>query len=189
MLPDFAFSRPASVRSSVVFPIPLWPITATTSPADSETLTLSRMRMRPYPETRLSATMTAGAKIDLPDHRVCDHVLHRILDENPTLMKHRNDPGDHADELHIVLDDNEAGADVDGPQQRDGALDLVGGHAGCGLIEQDQLRVLRHRHADLDPLPLAVSEGADVPLCPRGEAELHQQLIGNSGGPARTEAS
>src|ERR1700758_493507 len=138
---------------------------------------------------RPSAAWTAGAKRDLPDHGVCKHVLHRILDEDPTLMKHRDDPGDHADELHIVLDDDEAGADVDSPQQRDGALDLVGGHAGRGLIEQDQLRVLRHRHADLDPLPLAVSEGSDVPPCQRGEAELHQQLIGNSSGPTRTEAS
>src|SRR5262249_23555411 len=57
---------------------------------------------------------TAGAKIDLPDHGACEHVLHGILNEDPTLMKHGDDPGDHADELHIVLDDDEAGADVDG---------------------------------------------------------------------------
>src|SRR6516225_7625595 len=104
-------------------------------------------------------------------------------------MKHRDDPGNHADELHIVLDDDEASADVDGPQQRYGAFDLVGGHAGRGLIEQDQLGVLRHRHADLDPLPFAVSEGSDVPPCQCGKAELHQQLIGNSSGPASTETS
>jgi len=69
---------------------------------------------------------------------------------------------DHSNELHIVLDNNEAGIDVDRAQQISGALHLIGGHPGRGLVEEYQFWPLRDDHTYLDPLPLAVGQHAHL---------------------------
>ena len=60
---------------------------------------------------------------------------------------------------------------VDLLEQLGGLLGLGVGHAGDRLVDQQQLRVLREQHADLEPLLLAVRQAA-------GEAVAHARRGG-----------
>ena len=59
-------------------------------------------------------------------------------------------------EVHVMLDDNNGMMLRDFLQHDRGLRCLRVGHAGHGLIKQNQFRVLREQHADLQPLFLAV---------------------------------
>ena len=63
-----------------------------------------------------------------------------------------------AHELHVVLDDDHGVVLGDLLQQLGGLLRLGVGHAGDRLVDEQQLRVLREQHADLEPLLLAVAD-------------------------------
>jgi hypothetical protein len=122
----------------------------------------------------------AGAKVDLPDDTAIEHTLHRAFDEYSPLMKDGNNAANHFDELHVVLDDDEAGIEIYRAQQIDRPFNFVGGHPGRWLIKQYEFRLLRNHHADLDPLPLTVRERSDFATGDRLEAELGQQTLGHS---------
>ena len=52
-----------------------------------------------------------------------------------------------------------------------GAGGFLVGHARGGLIDQQQLGILREQHADLQPLLLAVGERAGFPIALRDEID------------------
>src|SRR6185312_649788 len=145
--------------------------------------------MRPYPATRPSACSAAGTKINLPDPGVGENVLHSVLDENTPLMKHGDGASDLLDELHVVLDDDDAGLAIDDKEQLGGAFHFIRGHAGGGLIEQHECRVLRDYHADLHPLPFAMRECAYPAAGDRSQAKLDQQFLCTPGSGARIVAT
>ena len=91
-----------------------------------------------------------------------------------------------ADELHIVLDDNNASVAIDFTNERRRPRDLVGRHAGGRLVEQDQLRPPRHDHADVHPLALAVGECSDALLAKLGQRSRSQ--VSRTTDPARQAA-
>ena len=66
-----------------------------------------------------------------------------LLDQHAALVEHGDRLGDHADELHVVLDHDQRAAAVDLADQLASALDLLVGHAGRRLVEQDQVRARR----------------------------------------------
>jgi len=65
-----------------------------------------------------------------------------------------------AHERHVVLDHDHGAVAVDLLEQLGGLRGLDVGHAGDGLIDQQQLRLLRQQHADLEPLLLPMRERA-----------------------------
>jgi hypothetical protein len=67
-------------------------------------------------------------------------------------VHHSHPAGDHADEVHVVLDDDHGGHLVEPLQEPDGLLDLFHRHPGRRLVEQDQGRLADAGHADLQPL-------------------------------------
>src|SRR5215469_13550396 len=99
-------------------------------------------------------------------------------------MEHRYRTGDHLDELHIVLDNDERSPGVDGTEQRNRAFHFIRAHARGRLIEQYEFRILRDHHTDLDPLSLTVRKLAHRAAGNRLEAEVGQQRICQHGGRA-----
>ena len=91
-------------------------------------------------------------------------------------MEHGDRARDGADELHVVLDHQHRAVARDLDQQRAGARGLLLGHAGHRLVHQQQLGVLGHHHADLQPLLLAVGQHAGLPQGLGLEADALQRL-------------
>ena len=71
-------------------------------------------------------------------------------------MEDRHLLGDHLDELHVVLDNNQCA--VAGNRANDfcGPRDLSMGHTCGGLIQQHQPRIACKHHTELQPLALSV---------------------------------
>ena len=68
---------------------------------------------------------------------------------------------DRANELHVVLDDNDSGIGVYFPKQSCRGFSFLVAHAGSGFVQQDKLRSRRKNHCNFNPLPLAMGQSAD----------------------------
>ena len=79
-------------------------------------------------------------------------------------MKHGHLLRDHADELHVVLDDDHRTVAADREDDIRGPLHLLMRHAGRRFVEQHQPRVARQDEAEFQPLPLPVRQMAGEPL-------------------------
>src|SRR6516165_6336811 len=121
--------------------------------------------------------MARASQIDLAHPRITLDLLHHVLDQDASLMEHRNKAIEPADELHVVLHHDDADAAVDVTDEFHGPLDFVGRHPCGWLVQQHQFRVLRHDHANLDPLPHAVSQSADALPRYAAAAEAIQDLL------------
>ncbi len=78
-------------------------------------------------------------------------------------MQHGDFAGDLADEGHVVFDDDDAVLAFEAQQQFAGLVRFLVGHAGSGFVHEQQFRILREQHADLQPLFLAVAQCAGLP--------------------------
>src|ERR1019366_6255724 len=106
------------------------------------------------------------------------------------LVEHRHLRGDHADELHVVLDDDERLAAIDLGDEFGGLVHLLMRHTGGRFIEQYELGIRRQHDAEFNPLPLTVGKLADQAPCRAGEADTLQHLIGHGIGTlARMDAA
>ena len=76
----------------------------------------------------------------------------RVLDQHAALVEHGDLLGDHADELHVVLDDDERLGAVDLAHEFGGLVDLLMRHAGGRLVEQDQLGIGRRARCRARPI-------------------------------------
>ena len=76
-------------------------------------------------------------------------------------MEHRDRSRDLANELHVVLHDNDRGGFVEIEHQCGGAGRLLVAHACRGLVEEHNVRFAHYDHRDFDPLTLPVGEFAD----------------------------
>ena len=91
-------------------------------------------------------------------------------------MKHGNRCAELAHERHVVLDDDNRDAFLmDGVDKRAGGPGFLRPHAGGGLVEQQEDRPHRERHADREPLPLAVRKLSHAAILGAGEVEPLQQ--------------
>ena len=105
-----------------------------------------------------------------------------VLDQHAALVEHGDLLGDHADELHVVLDDDQRLGAVDLAHQLGGLVDLLMRHAGGRLVEQDELGIGRQHEAEFDPLPLTMGELADQALGRAGQADPLQHLVDHALG-------
>ncbi len=76
-----------------------------------------------------------------------------------------------AHESHVVLDHHHRLGLVDLLEQFGGLHGLDVGHAGDRLVDQQQFRLLRQQHADLQPLLLPVRQAAGDARAQRLEAD------------------
>ena len=66
---------------------------------------------------------------------------------------------------------------VDFLQKLGGLVGLDVGHAGDRLVDQQQFRVLRQQHADLEPLLLAVRQASGQPIARVVQADGFQHPL------------
>ena len=102
------------------------------------------------------------------------NMLNRTGIQHASLIQHGQSVADVADEIEIMLDDDEGAALLDRLQQFAGDAALLQAHAAGRLVEQQQLRLACQRHRDLQPLLLAVRQRRRRLEGAVGEPELGQ---------------
>ena len=85
-----------------------------------------------------------------------DHLGARALDDDLAVVQHGDALGKAERGVHVVLDHHDGDVARDGVEQRAHGLALGLGEPGERLVEQQQLRLLRQRHGELEPAALAV---------------------------------
>src|SRR5438105_4857897 len=127
--PPVAGKKPMMVLSSVDLPMPLWPRSPTTSPSPTASVTPCSTGTLPYPPRRSSIWSRAvmpsfpsptpgvgegkshaslpSPQIDVAHGGIVEHLLDRGLDQHPALMEDGHHLRDVADEMHVVLNDDE----------------------------------------------------------------------------------
>src|SRR5437763_10878325 len=159
--PERGLSRPMTLLSSVVLPTPLRPMRHTSCPGPTSRSTPRRISVSPYATCNCSIRsmgLSVLAEIDLDDLGVALDFLHCTLAKYLPLVKHRDLAGDLPDEGHVVVDDDERVFAGHRLKEFAGALGFARRHAGDGLVNQEQLGVLGHEHAQLQPLFFAVRQ-------------------------------
>ena len=112
-----------------------------------------------------------------------DHPLVRrdlidgALRQHRAFMQAGDLDAEFAHEGHVVLDDHDRLFLVDFLQQLRGLMGLDVGHAGDGLVDQQQFRVLRQQHADLQPLLLAVRQASGQAVARVRQADGFQHAL------------
>jgi len=102
-----------------------------------------------------------AADIDVAYNRIGDDVLKRILNQDAPLMEHSHGSRDLANELHVVLDDDDRGGFVQIKHQVGCPGRLLVAHARRGFVEQHDVRFADYDHGDFHPLTLPVGEFSD----------------------------
>src|SRR5690606_1748506 len=121
-------------------------------------------------------------KIDVAHRLIIHHLVDMPLQQDAALMKDRDIGGDGADELHVMLDNDDGGGlqhvadDVRHPP------DLLGRHAGSGFIEQHEPGIADSDDAKLDPLALAMGKAPDIAFRDIAERQPLDHLAGLAAG-------
>src|SRR5206468_11264572 len=154
---------------------PLRPIKLTSSPAPASRSTPQSTWDSPWatssPLMDSISRLAPPPEIDLEDARIALDLLHRPLAENRSLVQDCHLASDLPDERHVVLDDEDRPIGGDRLEQRAGPRSLLVGHARDRFVHEEQLGILRDHHADLEPLLLAVRQGAGQGARPGGELD------------------
>src|ERR1700730_16525411 len=152
-----ASSSPTMVLSSVVLPAPLRPSTATAPRWRAARLTSNTTWLRPYetqsPRTSRKAGSDTG-EIDLLHLAAALHLRDRSTLEHIALIQDGEHVADVADEIEIVLDDDERTAPLDRNQPPAGNAPLLQAHTCGRLVEQQKPWFRCKRHCNLEPLLL-----------------------------------
>ena len=93
-----------------------------------------------------------SAEIDLDHPLIILHLVERSIAENVSLVQNRDLAPELTNENHVVLDDNDRMLPSQTEKKIPSLSRFLVGHAGCRLINQEKLSVLREQHADLEPL-------------------------------------
>src|SRR3954466_4142564 len=117
-------------------------------------------------------------QIDRGHPLIGDDLIDRALREHLAEMQHGHPLGDLTNKGHVVLD-REHGHSlcIQPPHHLAGHLRFLRRHAGGWLVEQQPPRLQGHRHADLQPLLLAVAEIAGGLRLLGDEIEKAEQLF------------
>ena len=110
---------------------------------------------------------------------IVEHGRRIALGDLAAEVQHHNSVGDIHDHAHVVLDhhDGHAALFVEIDDVAGHVLLFFEVHAGHRLIEQDQLRLQRHRARQLDALAQAVGQGAGGRLAHRLQVEEIDDLL------------
>src|SRR6266581_2046877 len=175
IVPPRMGTMPMIERTVVVFPMPFRPSKVATSPARTPNETPKRTWLCPYAVASAS-TSSIKPRSPRPGRRAA---LPRWHGPPPAYRWRkrggRPEPyavGKRKHCVHIVLDQDEGLASLEGGEESDHALRLLCAHAGDRLIEQHQPRARRERHRDLERSLLAVREAPRRQPGARAQAHL-----------------
>src|SRR4051794_1846567 len=188
IVPRHVCSKPIRHRIRVDLPTPLRPITPTISPRETDMVTPCRIGVAPYPahNSDTSRIWSVGlglvsmglTEIDLRDLFVLQNTFEIAARENLAEMQHRDALGNLTHEGHVMLDDKHRHAfGIERLDQLAGLERFIRRHAGGRLVQQQELRLQRQRHPDLEPLLLAMRQRTRELLAVRPEVEQSQQAI------------
>src|SRR5690349_20167785 len=172
---------PITDLSVVVLPAPLRPRRVTTSPRRTSNWTPCRMCDSPYQACRpltersgLSAMFRS--QVGLDDVGVLRHRLVVSFGDDLASREHRDAVRELRDHAQVVLDHQHGPVSGDAPDEGRSALDILVGHAGGRLVEQQHFGLQRQRGRDLECAlaPVRQLDGNRV-LEPR-EADRVEQL-------------
>ena len=94
--------------------------------------------------------------------------------------------GDLADKGHVMVDDDQSMLARHGQQEVASSLRFLGRHAGDRLVDQEQLRVLGHEHAEFQPLFLPMGQDAGLSVRLTFQADQLEHLL-DAGAAVRRE--
>src|SRR5438876_2778946 len=143
--PPRAGISPMTVLSNVVLPTPLRPMRQTTLFAGTVRSTPHSTCDSPYvASTRSTVSMNVFPlpEVHLEHARIGLHLVDRALAQHGALMEHRHLARDLADELHVVLDHEHRAVGGDRLEQFARARGFLVGHAGHGLVHEQELGIL-----------------------------------------------
>src|SRR5215831_6792766 len=159
-VPEWNVVCPMIVASSVVFPTPLRPRTASDPRSGSENAISSRTTVSPYPARtsfRTSASaMALLAEIHLVDALVLADLLGRALDQHLALDEHGDALRKAEHQIHVVLYDEDRDVARQPVEHLEDAVGLERGHARRRLVEEQHARLEPERDRDLHQALLAV---------------------------------
>src|SRR3954467_11382725 len=158
--PSICRCRPMTERSRVVLPAPLRPTRVTTSPGATSMLTSVRTRASPYqaerPETSsmrdsscLAMACAVAVVVRVSSLMGCSevcrdaplvgaHLVVGPLRQHLTRLEHRDGVRERADDVHVVVDEDDGAPCRELLDERDGPVDVLDAHAGGRLVEQQQ---------------------------------------------------
>ena len=100
----------------------------------------------------------------------------RALDDHLAVVQHGDALGKAQRRVHIVLDHHDGHVARDRGEQRADGLALGLGQSGERLVEQQHFRLLRQRHGEFEPSPLAIGGLDHDPLGTVAEPDALQRL-------------
>src|SRR2546429_7971292 len=151
--------KPMSARSRVVLPAPFRPMITTRSAAPTRSETPFSTGTCPYRAWRPSTSSTRPLpQVDVADDVVRSDLVHGPFGKHGASVEHGDVSRDVSHEVHVVLDHDQRRPPVDLAYEVGRASRLGMGHAGGGLVEENQGGGGRPDHADFHPLPIAVRE-------------------------------
>src|SRR5437762_2595545 len=153
--PARGLSRPIMLLSSVLLPTPLRPIRQTSSFGPTSRSMSRRTTDSPYATDQFWICnsvifVPVLTQVDFDHLRVALYLVHRALAQRLAFVQHGHAVRDLADEGHVVIDDDQRVLAGHRQQQLAGSLRLARRHPRDGLVDQEELRVLGHQHAEFE---------------------------------------
>ena len=127
-----------------------------------------------------AAVPRADAEVSLLDDRRGDHRRGLAVGGEPALVQHDDAVGERADDVHLVLDQQDRLGRV-ALQPRDQVehdRNLVDAHAGGRLVEHEDAGLERHHHRHFELALVAVRQRGGALVALRFEADALQRGIG-----------
>src|ERR1700722_10670482 len=162
--PSWRVVWPRMVASSVVFPTPLRPSTASVFPVATENDTRSSTTVSPYPAVRSrtfsSSDIEVRTKIDFAHAWIGGDFIRRAFEQHRATNQHRDALSETKHQIHVVFDHQHRhtrGQLLDDVQD-DAAF--AARHPGSRLIEQQHRRLNRKRDRDFHQALFAVRQRA-----------------------------
>src|SRR5664279_350677 len=143
-------SIPMIVRKVVVFPAPLRPTSVTISPAATSKSTPRTIWLSSYQALRPRTSSMLTAQVGVDHALVGAHLGVASFDENRAALHHRDAVAQFGDDAQIVFDEDDGPVGGDRTDQRRDAPDVLAAHARRGFVEQQHLRILRHRNTEFE---------------------------------------
>src|SRR5436309_10140982 len=181
--------KPMIVRSRVVLPAPLRPMSPANSPASTSRSTSRRMATGPMDtDTPSSRSMRRLLANDIAAHVLhAEHSLRRTIANDAAVVEGHHAAGKARDDIHVVLDENHPHAGIPRGTHyhvHDSEL-LVCRDAAGRLVQQQQLRAAGERHGDIEQLADTFGQRSGHSRRIRLELEPCQRRVGRRSRIAR----
>src|SRR4051794_11683663 len=182
--PPVAAISPVIVRRRVVFPTPLRPRSATSSPSATSAVMSWSTGVCPYPAETLRSwsIVDRPAQVDVEYLLVLAQLFDGAATEDGSLVQHDHVRVELPDEVHVVFHDDDRCTLCEVVDQAYRPARLLTRHPSRGLVQQDDFGVAGDHHRDLEPLPLTMCEVAHQHLLAPRDSEVVEDRISDRVG-------